>query len=672
MGKNFRGRRFRPQYRRKFNQPRHFEKNENGEWVPVNLQQLKETDLGITVYLTPKDAAIDGIIKTRFSDFHVNEIDCDGNEAVLSNISVPELPQVTPPSFEESTLVKEGLVSVQILQAIKEVVHSGSTDAVLMDATTLDKEARTKIHDGLKEIFRTKVVATTVDKENGQKVIEIKRFDPNNREHRADWAWPQEYVHFIMYKENIDTVQAIQSLGYRTRVRTSNFNYAGTKDKRAKTTQWVSVRQVEPKKLANATKQLNMIFLGNFKFSDKPLKLGSLKGNRFRVALRDVLTPDDIIANVLAKLQQFGFINYFGCQRFGNNAQIPTFEVGRCLIQQKWQEACELILKPRDGEAPQLKEMREHWTTNHDAQAAREMLPKWSTFVEAKLLDGFIKTSNTDYIGALNHLPRNMRLLYVHSYQSLMWNKVASRRIAELGLNIKVGDLVFVKDEAAIRKDIEEFLSADQRVEVEVGDASTSGGNEDEEMKEEPVQQEDPQKEEERRKFFKNLVRPLTQADVRGKRYTVYDIVLPLVGHDVSYPTNQVRQWYVDLLAQDGLNIEDLKQKHKIFSLAGTYRKLLAKPENFSYSTCHYDSIDENLILSDFEALRGDTLPLKTSGAHKAVIIDFVLPPAVYATMALREILKKDTSPAAQIEENRKRTAVEETENGDSKKIKTE
>lgn len=671
MGKNFRGRRFRPDFRRKFNQPRHFEKNEAGEWVPVNLKQLKETDLGITVYLTPKDASVDGIIKTRFSDFHVNEIDADGKEAVLSNISVPEMPQVTPPTFEESSLVKDGLVSVQILQAIKEVVRSASSDAVMMDVTTIDKDARTKIHDGIKELFRGKVVASTLDKENGQKVIEIKRFDPNNREHRTDWNWPQEYVHFIMYKENIDTVQAIQSLGYRTRIKNSNFNYAGTKDKRAKTTQWVSVRQVEPKRLGNATKQLNMIFLGNFKFADKPLKLGSLKGNRFRVAIRDVLTPDDVIQQVLTKFQQTGFINYFGCQRFGNNAQIPTFEVGRCLIQQKWQEACELILKPRDGEAPQLKEMREHWIANRDAQAAREMLPKWSTFVEAKLLDGFIKTANTDYLGALNHLPRNMRLLYVHSYQSLIWNKIASRRIAEMGLNLRVGDLVFVKDEAEIRKDIEEFLSVDQRAEVEVGDAAAAGA-EDDEVKDEPEQQEDPQKEEARRQFFKNLVRPLTQADVRAKRYTVYDIVLPLVGHDVSYPTNQVRQWYVDLLKQDGLNIDDLKQKHKIFSLAGTYRKLLAKADNFSHTLCYYDSIDENLILSDFEALRGDTLPLKTNGAHKAVILDFVLQPAVYATMALREILKKDTSPAAQIEENRKRTAVEETENGDSKKIKTE
>lgn len=44
-------------------------------------------------------------------------------------------------------------------------------------------------------------------------------------------------------------------------------------------------------------------------------------------------------------------------------------------------------------------------------------------------------------------LPRNLRQLYAHSYQSLVWNKVASRRIQELGVDegdrALVGDLYF-------------------------------------------------------------------------------------------------------------------------------------------------------------------------------------------------------------------------------------
>lgn len=56
--------------------------------------------------------------------------------------------------------------------------------------------------------------------------------------------------------------------------------YAGTKDRRAKTSQWFSMRKVDPRKIVAACQDLREIHVGNFTFSPKHIKLGMLKGNR--------------------------------------------------------------------------------------------------------------------------------------------------------------------------------------------------------------------------------------------------------------------------------------------------------------------------------------------------------------------------------------------------------
>lgn len=42
----------------------------------------------------------------------------------------------------------------------------------------------------------------------------------------------------------------------------------------------------------------------------------------------------------------------------------------------------------------------------------------------------------------LSQIPRNSRLMYVHSYQSVVWNTMVSRRIDAFGLKAVEGDLV--------------------------------------------------------------------------------------------------------------------------------------------------------------------------------------------------------------------------------------
>jgi tRNA(Glu) U13 pseudouridine synthase TruD len=52
---------------------------------------------------------------------------------------------------------------------------------------------------------------------------------------------------------------------------------AGTKDKRAMTSQLVTVRNTEPLKILNSVRNNSKIAVGNFSFTKKPLQLGHLK-----------------------------------------------------------------------------------------------------------------------------------------------------------------------------------------------------------------------------------------------------------------------------------------------------------------------------------------------------------------------------------------------------------
>jgi hypothetical protein len=52
-------------------------------------------------------------------------------------------------------------------------------------------------------------------------------------------------------------------------------------------------------------------------------------------------------------------------------------------------------------------------------------------------------------------------------------------------------------------------------------------------------------------------------------KYTIYDVVLPLPGCNITYPANEVADWYKDLLLADGLIEKNFNSglKYLIFRL---------------------------------------------------------------------------------------------------------
>ncbi|XP_058463106.1 pseudouridylate synthase 7 homolog isoform X2 [Malaya genurostris] len=601
------------------------------------LSDLQESQVFITEYVS-SGGGFKGILKSRFSDFHVNEIDVDGNEAVITDLSVPESPKdemEEKPNAEVESMLTQ-IITAEQLEQIREVAQGKSkcSDVVEIDVTELTKEERGKIHNGIKSIFGKTIVGSTINK-NERKYITVTAYNfTSHVDRRKKWLWPHNYTYFLLYKENVDTIQAASQMADFLKCSTSAFAYAGTKDRRAKTTQWFCLKQFDPNRIASAARKLQNLKIGNFCFKPNTLKLGQLRGNRFRIALRQVFADECVIRESLDGFREKGFINYFGLQRFGNSAEVPTYKVGIEILKGNWKEACDWILKPRNGDPWFMREMRKTWEKTGDAKKALSKLASRNRSIEKQILS-WLASHNRDYKGAVLCLARNLRQLYCHSYQSLIWNRVASRRLRELGYRLTPGDLVFVD------KVVDESMN-----QVTL-DADTSLQQLELDQKEEA---DDSESEEHKTKcsVFKSLVKPLTSEDIESSQYTIFDIVLPLPGHDITYPVNDSGKWYEEFLAEDELSSDKLLRKVKKESLPGAYRKVFVKPENLNWNLVSYEKPTDTLILSDLEKLNGVQEPEYKNAPHKALLLDFILPASTYATMALREILKIDTSAMIQ------------------------
>ncbi|XP_055509174.1 pseudouridylate synthase 7 homolog isoform X1 [Leucoraja erinacea] len=541
---------------------------------------LVEQDVGITKFVSIHEG-FSGILKERYSDFVVHEINKEGKVVVLDDLSVPNDDDEEPSEDIFSVLSSQDKERLEDLQLFK-----NKEDSVMIEVVDDTKEKRTVIHQAVKSLFPG--LETKTEEREGKKFIIAYHVAgrtalANPRKH----SWPKNrgsYCHFVLYKENKDTMDAINVLSKFLRVKPNIFSYMGTKDKRAITVQEIAVVKITAQRLSHLNKCLMNFKLGNFSYKKYPLKLGELQGNHFKVVLRNITGSNQQIEHAMTSLRDIGFINYYGMQRFGTTA-VPTYHVGKAILQNNWSEVIDLILKPRPGaERGYLVKCREEWAKTKDPEAALRKLPV-KRCVEGQLLRGLAKYGMKNFVSAFGMIPRNNRLMYIHSYQSYVWNNIVSKRINEYGLKAMAGDLV-LKGGTAV-----------------------------------PIQGSDEEK------------------------YTIHDVVLPLPGFDVIYPEHKIGNAYEEMMAADGLNINNMRHKIRDYSLSGAYRKIIIHPQNVTWEILGYDDKKISLVQTDVEKLEGVPLPkISKDGHFKALKMAFSLPPSTYATMAIREVLKMDTS----------------------------
>jgi len=243
---------------------------------------------------------------------------------------------------------------------------------------------------------------------------------------------------------NWESNKLIREMARQLRVNRANILFAGTKDKRAITTQIFSI----PAPVEKVTSlDIHGMSLLNAYSSNHSLRIGRLIGNKFDIMLRRIDLPReetrDRIEAISERLREIaGYPNFFGLQRFGAVRPV-THTVGRKIILKDFRGAVvEYLGSPCDLEDHDTREARKAVLLHRDFQEAFELFPKSYTF-ERMMLYHLIQEPG-DYPGALRKLPRNLVMMFTHANQSYMFNRIISRRIREgLPIHIPVeGDIV--------------------------------------------------------------------------------------------------------------------------------------------------------------------------------------------------------------------------------------
>ncbi|KIW88501.1 uncharacterized protein Z519_11070 [Cladophialophora bantiana CBS 173.52] len=506
-------------------------------------------------------------------------------------------------------------------------------------AFTSDRSLRSKIHQEIRRIFRSKIDSTT-DNE-GILVLTATAMSSNNSRNRG-WTKPKEkssrpgklswldrggeYIHFTLYKENKDTLEVISYLTKQLKTNNKTFQFAGTKDRRAVTVQRASAYRIEAERLAALNRTLRYAAVGDFEYQKRGLELGDLTGNEFVVTLRDChldeSTPEQSTAERKAAVQSYlsrslhqlykhGFLNYYGLQRFGTFAT-RTDVVGLKILKDDFKGACDAILEfspvalnksqPPDNGVLVSQDDRSRaeginiWRTTGRINDALDKIPR--KFSAETALIRHLGKRPQDYLGALLGIQRNLRLMYVHAYQSFVWNLAVGERWRLFGGMVVEGDLVLVhehREKQIAEEPLKETVDADGEVVIEPSGDDRAYDVDD--------------------RFER--ARALSAAEVDSGQYSIFDIVLPLPGFDVVYPANASGEWYKTFMASEAggrLDPYNMRRKQKDFSLSGGYRKVLARiGETFEVSVHEYgdrDS-DKQFVETDMERIQREKLALQ-------------------------------------------------------------
>jgi tRNA pseudouridine13 synthase len=287
-------------------------------------------------------------------------------------------------------------------------------------------------------------------------VEEIPESEPSGTGHNT---W------FFIEKIGRDTLDVVLDVASELHIDRKRMGFAGMKDKRAVTRQWLCVANSEVEEIEKLEDKLYKVEILKIMQNEKKLRIGQLIGNKFRLLIRETDDPqgDSKVANeILDELLERGVPNYYGWQRFGKKRS-NTHLIGKALLENDLKKAVDSYIgNPYEEEPEHIKEARTlydegEWEESLEAMPRgmryeKMMLKTLLKEMKKKNVEDIASLEEHSYRRAISSLPKPLRRMFVHAYQSFLFNKAVSER-AKLGIDKYVeGDIIVDNEEHLVHE----------------------------------------------------------------------------------------------------------------------------------------------------------------------------------------------------------------------------
>lgn len=472
----------------------------------------------------------------RRPDLRTIEINTQGVQAKIVNSDIPLHP-LQKANIVDLDIVKKNLITTEQVQGAVDFVASEK-----FAAETHEIQLQETVDEGNRILVRNVLQLRTghdaLVSLQGTK-LSIKKFDHKKDKRNDAWLWEKPFVRFVLHR-NLRYPSIIERAAKHIGIPISKFQKTHLEFASGYTLQWLQLEKIEPGLIKDAFER-TMCNVSDFEFTDQSLEEGKYMGYRSKVVIRKLKMTEDEIKTALNTFQTKGYINYFSITPTQLLKQPPQ-EIGKLIVKNDFFAAGKALMRPRPVDRDRYEEIKEYAFVAQDPRlivpAFKFLKLKESTDLTAKIICAMADNRQGKLEGkfvtqAFAKADPTQVMEYTNAFLNWMWNQTVNKLIEKRGLKLVPGDLVFID------KSAETTILYDCPSESSVLRESIKEGQ----------------------KSYKEYVKSITQEDIDSGKYTIFDLLVPVLGFDVRYPDNDISTFIDETLNKCDISNKDWFEK---------------------------------------------------------------------------------------------------------------